>query len=26
MNNEQPEVVGAGTKCCGAGTAVNKEY
>jgi len=26
MNNEQPKVVGAGTKRCGVGTSVNKEY
>jgi len=23
---EQPKVVGAGTKSCGVGTSVNKEY
>jgi len=26
MNNEQPNVVGAGTKSCGVRTSVNKEY
>jgi len=26
MNNEQPKVVRAGTKSCGVGTSVNKEY
>jgi len=26
MNNEQPKVVGAGTKSGGAGTSENKEY
>ena len=26
MNNEQPQVVGAGTKSCGVRTSVNKEY
>ena len=25
-SNEQPKVVGAGTKSCGAGTSLNKEY
>jgi hypothetical protein len=26
MNNEQPKIVGVGTKSCGVGTSVNKEY
>jgi len=26
MNNEQPKVVGAGTKSCGVRTSVDKEY
>jgi len=26
MNNEQPKVVGGGTKSCGVHTSVNEEY